>query len=256
MPITGIFTRRQPNINGFVFDAVLEESDELRTDVTQFPIEDGTIGNDHAVTQNQMFTMVVALSDNPVRALAAQASQAAVFQSLSDSGLAGGYVSALQSAAISAVSAGSSIIAGAAINTLDSSAAALAGLGASIANASYAAGQASTRSQSALQAIRQVQRNKTIFTLTTSRGTYPNCIITNTRQRTDVKNEQGLELIVELQQLRIMTTRRTSNLYDAIDAVPVQGDDTASAQAQLPTNRGLVEVTPLPPVGAIQATPF
>ena len=84
MSIAAIFTKQRPNIGGIYFDALLEESDELQTDVTRYPIESGVEGNDHAVNRNQRFTMLVGISDNPARALAAQATQGNVFDNLTN----------------------------------------------------------------------------------------------------------------------------------------------------------------------------
>jgi hypothetical protein len=228
MAITGIFTNRRPIINGLIFDATLEEADELQTEVTQYPIESGEYGNDHAVTRNQRFTLTVAISDNRFRALAADAAQASVFDNLNNLNLPEGAIASI-------IGGASSVAAGAVSRVLGGAGSALAGLGISIGNAAYAAGQAGTRSSSALEAIRQTQRDRTIFTLTTSKGSYPNCIITNTRRETNPRNEQGLELVVEIEQLRIMS----SSLLQR-SAIPAQGDDTASTQGQRTITRGRV----------------
>ena len=234
MAITGIFTSKRPNLGGYVFDATLEESDELQTDVTQFPIENGSIGNDHAVTRNQRFTMRVGVSDNQFRSLAAEASTGNVFENLQGLGLPDGVLSSLIGSAAS-VTTGAAV--GAAASALGGTGAALAGIGTSIGNAAFAAGQAATRSASALETIRQFQRSATIFTLTNSKGNYPNCIITNTRRETNPLNEQGLELVVEIEQLRIMESRRVQGA-----GIPAQGGDTAETQAQPIQNKGRVAV--------------
>jgi hypothetical protein len=231
MPITAIFSKQRPNIGGLYFDALLEESDELQTDVTRYPIESGVEGNDHAVNRNQRFTMLVAVSDNPARALAAQASQSSVFDSLTNIGLPEG---ALQTIIGGAASVGVGAIA----RRLPGNIAALAGLGASIANAGYAAGQATTRSSSVLEEIRRIQRTKEIIVLSTSKGTYNNCIITNTRRTTTTQNENGLELAVELEQLRIMNSQTVQIGLPAIN-------DTASVQATPYGDYGLIQATPL-----------
>jgi len=234
MAITGIFTNRRPTIGGFTFDATLEEADELQTEVTQFPIENGTIGNDHAATRNQRFTLRVGVSDNRFKALAAQASTGNVLANLQDLGLPDENLRALID---SATGAAAGIAAGAVARTLGGRASAIAGIGASIGNAAFAAGQAATRSADALETIRQTQRSAALFTLTTSKGTYENCIITNTRRETNPRNEQGLELVIEIEQLRIMESRLAQRA-----TLPVQGDDTASTQAQPLQPRGRVSV--------------
>lgn len=220
MAITGIFTKTRPNIGGLIFDAVLEESDELQTEITRFPVEFGSYGNDHAVTMNQTFRMLVGISDNPFRALASQAAQTAVFDNISDIGVSGTSLSTI-------LSNGAGIAVGSALGAVSGQVAAIAGLGASIANAAFASGQASTRSASVLEAIRAIQRDKTIFTLVTSKGTYENCMIRRTSRVTDISNENGLELAVELEQLRIYSTRTTQTAFAGYPSV----EDTATTQA-------------------------
>lgn len=39
MAITGLFTRNRPQIGNLYFDALLKESTELRTEVSDFPLE-------------------------------------------------------------------------------------------------------------------------------------------------------------------------------------------------------------------------
>ncbi|CRX53830.1 hypothetical protein RSG62_002675 [Yersinia enterocolitica] len=51
MAITGLFTRNRPKIGNLYFDALLEESSELRTDVSEFPLEDANTAHDNAVSR-------------------------------------------------------------------------------------------------------------------------------------------------------------------------------------------------------------
>lgn len=211
MSIVGVFTQSRPNIGGLFFDAVLEESTELITDVTEFPIESGALGSDHAVQRPLTITMRVGISDNPSRALRAEAGN--VFGAL-----AGG-------------AAGTLI--GSAIGRLSGTAASLVGLGASAVNAAFTAGRAATRSQSTLDQIRDIQRRNQLINVVASKREYANCLIANTRQETNKENEQALELVVELRQLII---------------VPIEGDasflfpenDTSATQAQPLNNLGLI----------------
>lgn len=207
MAITGIFTQKRPAFDiggdGIVFDSTLTESSELVTDVTEFPVETGVIGNDHAVQRPLRITMRVGISDNPARAIRAEASD-------SLSGVTG---------------AGIGQGVGSAVGQLSGGAAAAAGLGASIANAAYAAGQANTRSQSALDAIRDLQKRNRIIDVVGAKRIYENCMITSTRQETNKENEQGLELVVELTQLVLVDTSPQSPPTPA-------PNDPAETQAQ------------------------
>jgi hypothetical protein len=201
MSIVGIFSRTQPQIGGLIFDAVLQESTEMVTQITEFPIETGAIGNDHAVQKALKITMTVGISDNPFRAIAASA---------------GGF-SSLAGAAIG-------VAGGRLLERLGSSAAG-AGLLASTLNAAFSAGQASTRSQTVLDKLREIQRSNTFIDVVSLKRAYKGCMITATRQETNKENEQGLELIVEMQQMLIINSRE-----DKLE-VPAP-NDTATTQAQ------------------------
>lgn len=207
MSIVGIFTQKRPAFDvggdGIVFDATIRESSELTTDVTEFPVETGAIGHDHAVQRPLRITMRVGISDNPARALKAQATNS----------LAG------------AAGLGISQGVGSAVGQLTGDTAVAAGLGASVANAAFASGQASTRSQSALEAIREIQKRHRIIDVVGAKTQYKNCIISSTRQETNKENEQGLELVVELTQLLLIDTSPQGS------EVPAP-NDAAATQAQ------------------------
>lgn len=143
MSIVGVFTQSRPSIHDMFFDAVLEESTELITDVTEFPIESGALGSDHAVQRPLTITMRVGISDNPSRALRAEAGN--VFGAL-----AGGITGTLL---------------GSAIGRQGGSTASLLGVGAGAVNAAFTAGQASTRSQSALDRIREIQAKNQLINI-------------------------------------------------------------------------------------------
>lgn len=230
MAITGIFTKQRPNIGGFVFDAVLEESDELQSEATRYSVEDGSTGNDHVNVRNMRISMTVAISDNYFKALAAQASAQNVLTNLSDSVLS------------SAISIGASAASGVIAGALGGAGSAIAGLGASIANASYAAGQAQTRSGTALDNIRALQRSRQYFTLITSKASYKNCVILRTARTTDPSNEGGLILLVEMEAMRIMDSTITQT---AIGVLPSREDDPAGSQAYPYIDTGRVVAQPL-----------
>lgn len=212
MSVVGLFNRARPSIGGFLFDAVLEESSELQTEVTEFPVESGTVGNDHAADRPLRITMRVGMSNNAFRAAAADAGQ-----------FAGGAGAVIGTAA------------GASIGQLSGSTAAAAGLAASVANAAYAAGSASTRSLSALEAVREIQRAKELVDVIGGKGQeYTGCLITNTRQETNKENENGLELVVEMKQLLIIDMQRRDR--DVV-AAP---DDPAATIAPPTRDFGLV----------------
>lgn len=221
MSIVGVFSQSRPSIGGIYFDAVLEESTELQTDVSEFPIEDGSVGNDHAVHRPLRLTMTIGMSDNKFRALRAAASELADQSAQTTSfgqlaGVAGGAHVGLQ------------------ISQLSPAAAALAGLGASVANATTL-----NRSQGVLEAIRTLQRIGTLLTVVSAKGgTYKNCMITNTRQVTNKQNEGGLELIVEMVQVRLINEHNRKP-----PANPAPGD-SAYYQAQHMVDLGKITMVP------------
>lgn len=226
MAITGIFTRSRPSIGGIFFDATLEESDELQTDVTRYPVETGFEGNDHAVNRNARITMFVALSDNPVRSATALATQGDALERLNNLNLPAGIIRA-----------GVGIGVGRAISALPPGVAAAVGLGASV--ATNTVGQALSRSASVLEQIRALQSSREIISVVTQKASYQNVLITNTRRTTNPRNEGGLELVVEMEQLNILYSSLRSQTI-------VAPDDPNAAMASPMRDRGRVSLEQVP----------
>lgn len=222
MSLVGIFSKSRPSIHDFVFDALLEESSEQITDVTEYPIETGEAGNDHAVQRPLRLTMTVALSDNPIKALQAKAEAAA----------GGG---ALGTLAGSAVGIGSSVGAGVVAGALGGAGSAISGVVGSIGGG--IAGMFSTadvRSEVMLQDIRALQSMGALIDVVGAKGSYKDVMITNTRTQVTKQNEGGLELVVEMRKLIIVDLEhspltKTENLPQ---------NDTAATQAQPEVNLG------------------
>jgi hypothetical protein len=212
MSIVNLFSSSRPSISGIYFDAVLAESTELQTDISEYPLEDASSAADNAVTKPMTLIMTVGASDNLIKAATAEVGE---FPSL--------------------LSAGIGITAGMAASVLSSGAAALAGLGATVGTASVSAG-ARRRSATILEAIRDIQRNNTIFTIVSSKGEYENMIITSTRQETNRENESGLELVVEMRQVILINRQADAATQNA--NLPV--NDTCTTQGQAKVNLGSV----------------
>jgi len=221
MSLVGIFSKSRPSINGLFFDALLEESSEMITDVTEYPLESGAIGNDHAVTRPLRLTMTVALSDNPIKAMLAS-------ESIPD-GWAG-----VASKAGPLVG----IAAGAAIGALGGAAAAGAGLAGSVLSryAPGLVGSGELRSSGVLKTIREIQSANSFITVVGAKEAYDNVMITNTRVQITKQNEGGLELVVEMRRLLVMDNEANQ----AIVAANLPPGDTASTQAQPGVNIGEV----------------
>ncbi|MGJ8524181.1 hypothetical protein R84981_002900 [Carnimonas sp. R-84981] len=193
MAITSIFTQSRPQIQGFTFDALLRETTEQRTNTTQYPLETGSYGFDNAVNMPLRLTMVVALSDNPLRSTIAD------FSSGND--LIGSAVGAVSGTALSVLPEALSSAAGVASRVVQSRD-----------NQS-----ATTRSGSALETIRAIQSERQFITVIGAKGVYYPVLITGTRQETNKENEQGLELVVEMQVFQFV-----DDIVSTTDRVPDQ----------------------------------
>lgn len=209
MSIVGVFTRAQPTIGGLYFDASIEETTEMISEVSEFPIESGALGSDNVAQRPLVITMVVGVSDNPFRALSAAAND-----------IPGG----------SLVGSIGGIAVGGVVGQLGSAAAEVAGVVGQAANAAYAAGQAETRSLSVLEEMRAIQRAGLWVDVVTAKGkTYSRCLIRSTRQDTNKENEQGLEMTVELVQPLTVGDDPYQKGTDKDELAP---DDPVSTQGQ------------------------
>ncbi|MFP2164540.1 phage baseplate protein [Enterobacter ludwigii] len=216
MAITGLFTRNQPRIGNLYFDALLKESTELRTDVSDFPLETAETAQDNAVTGALYITMEIGVSDNWYRGVIAQQEELA--QPLIDIG--GG------------------LTAGMAASLMSGRMAALSGIAASVGLAVYQNSQGTTRSQNLLQQLRTIQRNHETFDLIASKGaSYKNCLITNTRTEVDKETEGGLIIVVDMQQLTI--------IHDTVEETNANlpYGDTSATQGQREVSGGEVALT-------------
>ena len=66
--ITNLFLREAPQLGGFEFDAILEDTLELEITRTGYVIEAGANVVDHRIIQPFRYSLVGAVSDNPIRA--------------------------------------------------------------------------------------------------------------------------------------------------------------------------------------------
>lgn len=204
MAFTGLFTRNRPKIGRLYFDALIKESTELRTDVSDFPLETAETAHDNAITRALQLSMEIGVSDNWFRGLVAQQEELA--QPLVDIG--GG------------------LSAGVAASLLSGRTAALAGVAANTGLSVYQNNKGTTRSQSLLDELRKLQRQHDTFDLVASKGTtYKNCLITNTRTDTDKETEGGLIIYVDMLQLTIIhdTAAETNASLPWGDTVTTQG---------------------------------
>lgn len=66
MSIITLFTRKTPNIAGIQFDAIIEDTFEASVEVTGFTIESGVRAADHRIVQPLQWSLIVAVSNNPL----------------------------------------------------------------------------------------------------------------------------------------------------------------------------------------------
>ena len=63
---TSICEKTTPKINNISFQAVISEGAELSASSTDYPVEDGSINQDHIVTNPLKLTMTIASSNTPI----------------------------------------------------------------------------------------------------------------------------------------------------------------------------------------------
>lgn len=161
MSIVNLFTKQAPTINGYSFDAVLEDTLELTVEVTTYPIESGVRVSDHRILQPFKWSLVGAVSNNPLKV------------QLTD--FLGGALSNL---------------------TNNPLAASVAGL-----SAAFLAGSDDTRASTTLQFLIVLMQSGEPFTIDAGDITLQNMVITRLSRTKDPSNENGLIFVADLQEL-------------------------------------------------------
>lgn len=161
MSIVNLFTKQAPTIAGYSFDAVLEDTFEATVEVTTYPIESGVRVSDHRILQPFKWSMVGAVSNNPLKV------------QLTD--FLGGALSNLTD------------------NPLVAS---IAGL-----SAGFLAGSDETRASTTLQFLIVLMQAGDPFDIDAGDITLRNMVITRLSRTKDPSNEGGLIFIADLQEL-------------------------------------------------------
>lgn len=161
MSIVNLFTKQAPTIAGYSFDAVLEDTFEATVEVTTYPIESGVRVSDHRILQPFKWSMVGAVSNNPLKV------------QLTD--FLGGALSNLTD------------------NPLVAS---IAGL-----SAGFLAGSDETRASTTLQFLIVLMQAGDPFDIDAGDITLRNMVITRLSRTKDPSNEDGLIFIADLQEL-------------------------------------------------------
>lgn len=161
MSIVNLFTKQAPTIAGYSFDAVLEDTFEATVEVTTYPIESGVRVSDHRILQPFKWSMVGAVSNNPLKV------------QLTD--FLGGALSNLTN------------------NPLVAS---IAGL-----SAGFLAGSDETRASTTLQFLILLMQQGDPFDIDAGDITLRNMVITRLSRTKDNSNENGLIFVADLQEL-------------------------------------------------------
>lgn len=202
-----IFPKRSPLVNGFEFDAVLEDTFEASVELTRYPIESGVQVNDHRIVNPMKYYITGAIGSKPLRPL--------ISPNVSVDDLLG-----------TAIGAASNIF-------RDNPYVALvAGL-----SAGFLAGSDQSRGSATLEMFLRLMQQGLPFFVDAVDIQLKNMVITNMSRVRDPSTEEGLILVMEIQELitldRITQSGGVSpNASQLIDGDPSQ---TAAVRA---INRG------------------
>lgn len=195
MSLLQVFTREAPTIAGYAFDAVLEDSFEASVTVTSFPIESGVRVSDHRILNPFKWTMTGAITNNPLKT------------QITD--FLGGALSNLTD------------------NPIVSS---IAGL-----SAGFLAGGDETRASSTLAFLIWLMQQGDPFDIDAGDIILKNMVITKLSRTKEPRNENGLEFVVELQEM-IELDRISRPTECSLDQLR-QDDPSQSALSRI-VNRG------------------
>lgn len=201
MALTSIFARTPPRIGigdeWLTFDAVIEDALEFTVDYTQFPIEIGADASDHGIIRPATQVMTVAISNNPL--------------STGFASNAVGFVS----------------------NFVDSGAGALvAGL-----SAGFLEDSGESRAKSVLEFFVAIMYSRTPFDVDSVDTQLTNMVITKLRRTRNIENESGLELIIEMQELPLLSTTISNNQPSVNE---LNENDPSQSQAAADQSKGEV----------------
>lgn len=161
MSLVSLFTKEAPTINGYSFDAILEDTLDITVEVTDYAVETGVRVADHRILKPFKWSMKGAISNNPLK--------------INATDFVGGALSNL---------------------TDNPYVAAVAGM-----SAGFLSGGDDTRASSTLEFLINLTRMGDPFTINAGDITLVNMVITRLSRTKEPRNEGGLEFVVELQEL-------------------------------------------------------
>lgn len=166
MSIITLFTRRAPMLAGFEFDAVLEDTLTASVEFTQYPIESGAHATDHGIILPIKYSLIGAVSNNPLRT------------SLTD--FTGLLVNQIGASGLLSTVAGLS--------------------------AGFIAGSNDTRGSETLDFLLSLLVARIPFDVDTGDAQLVNMVITEVERTKNPENENGLEFRADLQELPTLNT--------------------------------------------------
>lgn len=175
MSLLSLFSKSAPTLAGIQFDAVLEDTLETEVQNTGFTIESGVRAADHRIILPFRWSLIVAVSDNPIKPMFTD--------------FIGGALSNLTDNALVSTVAGLS--------------------------ASALAGSEEARSSNVLNALIELQTSGTAFDIDAGDIQLSNMVINRIRRRKTPDNEGGLIAEVELQELPTLSTVVSANSQPA-----------------------------------------
>lgn len=161
MGIINLITRQSPTLDGYTFDAVLDDNYEASVEITQYPVESGARVNDHRIVNPQKWTMTGAVGNSSLT------------PSLTDFAVGG--LSNLTGNPLAAGAAGLAI--------------------------GFLSGSDETKASTALEALRNIMISGDPFSVDAGDIQLSNMVITRLSRAKDPTNESGLIFIAELQEL-------------------------------------------------------
>lgn len=161
MSLINLLVKRGPQLGSLQFDAVLSDDLDASVDIVQYPIETGTPIADHIIYQPIRYTMIGAVSNNPLKV------------SITD-------------------------FTGALTNLVDDNPFIAVGAGLF---AGWLSGSNETRSSTTLNTLLDFMYSGQVFTVDTGEITLNNMVIQRIGRSKDPENENGLIFVAELQQI-------------------------------------------------------
>lgn len=192
--VMSIFSKTLPMLGPIEFDAKLEGATSKAVQLTEFPVEFGTNGNDHARLLPDRYLLTGAVSNTPLGI------------GLDDLGMMG----------VGAISSAIGGVTGAAISTV---------------SAYLLSGSEATRAATAWAALTALLQSRARFDLVTEYETLKNMVLIRLDQRTRPDDEDGLVFVAELQQVRVISSQVTRGVTSADQLL--QNDPVATQGAPM-----------------------